>query len=100
MKSCVIQSVSSVDARFALPDGAGTDAIHTSPEYCMALTRLASDGQISGTGIALTLGDGNRLVCEAIDLLAQPLAGLEINRIMSDFGKVSRPLPARACLRM
>jgi len=99
MKSCVIQSVSSVDARFALPDGAGTDAVHTSPQYCMAVTRLASQGQISGTGIALTLGDGNRLVCEAIDLLAKPLAGLEINELMSNFGRFSRRLADDPCLR-
>ena len=99
MKSCVIQSVSSVDARFALPEGAGTDSVHTSAEYCMAVTRLASDGQISGTGIALTLGDGNRLVCEAIDLLAKPLAGLEINELMSNFGRFSRRLADDPCLR-
>src|ERR1700677_219296 len=99
MKSCVIQSVLTVDARFALPDGAGSDAVHTGPEYCMAMTRLASDGQISGTGIALTLGDGNRLVCEAIDLLAKPLAGLEINELMSNFGRFSRRLADDPCLR-
>src|SRR3984885_12671417 len=92
MKSCVIQSVSSVDARFSLPGGGGSDSVHTRPEYCMAVTRLASDGQIFGTGIALTLGDGNRLVCEAIDLLAKPLAGLEINELMSNFGRFSRRL--------
>ena len=92
MKNCVIQSVSSVDARFALPEGAGTDSVHTRNEYCMAVTRLASNRQISGTGISLTLGDGNRLVCEAIDLLAKPLAGLEINELMSNFGKFSRRL--------
>jgi L-fuconate dehydratase len=99
MKSCVIQSVSSVDARFALPDGAGTDSVHTSTEYCMAITRLASDGLVSGTGIALTLGDGNRLVCEAIDLLAKPLAGLEINELMSNFGRFFRRLADDPCLR-
>jgi len=92
MKNCVIQSVSTVDARFALPEGAGSDSVHTRSEYSMAVTRLAGDRQISGTGIALTLGDGNRLVCEAIDLLAKPLAGLEINELMSNFGKFSRRL--------
>jgi L-fuconate dehydratase len=99
MKSCVIQSVSSVDARFALPDGAGTDSVHTAPEYCMAVTRLAGDRQISGTGIALTLGNGNRLVCEAIDLLAKPLAGLEINELMSNFGNFFRGLADDPSLR-
>jgi L-fuconate dehydratase len=99
MKNCVIQSVRAVDARFALPNGAGTDSVHTRPEYCMAVTRLAGDGQISGTGIALTLGDGNRLVCEAIDLLAKPLAGLEINELMSNFGTFSRRLADDPSLR-
>jgi L-fuconate dehydratase len=99
MKSCVIQSVSSIDARFALPDGAGTDSVHSTSQYCMAVTQLASDRQISGSGIALTLGDGNRLVCEAIDLLAKPLAGLEINELMANFGKFSRRLAEDPCLR-
>ena len=65
----------------------------------MAMTRLASDRQISGTGIALTLGDGNRLVCEAIDLLAKPLAGMEINEVMSNFGSFSRRLADDPSLR-
>ena len=99
MPNCTIQSISSVDARFALPAGAGTDSVHTSSEYCMAVTRLATDGRVSGTGIALTLGDGNRLVCDAIDLLARPLAGMEINELMSDFGRFSRRLADDPSLR-
>src|SRR6202047_207575 len=92
MPDCTIQSITTVDARFALPAGAGTDSVHTNSEYCMAVTQLVSDKHISGTGIALTLGDGNRLVCEAIDLLARPLAGMEINEVMASFGKFSRRL--------
>src|ERR1700729_3492078 len=92
MPDCTIQSVLTVDARFPLPPGAGTDAVYNIAEYCMAVTRLATDRGISGTGIALTLGDGNRLVCEAIDLLAKPLAGLEINNLMANFGRFSRRL--------
>jgi L-fuconate dehydratase len=94
-----IQSIRTVDARFALPPGAGSDAVHTNPQYCMAVTRLMTDGDISGTGIALTLGNGNRLVCEAIELLAKPLAGLEIEAVMSDFGKISRRLADDPALR-
>jgi len=87
MRDCTIQSVSTIDARFPLPAGAGTDSVHTISEYCMAVTCLRGDNDLSGTGIALTLGNGNRLVCDAIDLLARPLAGLEINELMSQFGK-------------
>jgi L-fuconate dehydratase len=99
MANCKIQSVATVDARFALPAGAGTDAVHTNSEYSMAITQLVTDCGITGSGIALTLGDGNRLVCEAIDLLARPLAGMEINELMSGFGKVSRQLADDPSLR-
>ncbi len=99
MPNCLIQSVSAVDARFPLPAGAGTDSVHTSSEYCMAVTLLSTDKQIRGSGIALTLGDGNRLVCDAIDLLAKPLAGREINEVMSNFGSFSRQLADNPSLR-
>lgn len=99
MSDCIIQSVSTIDARFPLPPGAGTDSVHTNAEYCMAITRLSTNRQISGSGIALTLGEGNRLVCEAIDLLAKPLAGLKINQLMSNFGQFSRQLADDPSLR-
>ena len=99
MPNCIIQSVSSVDARFALPAGAGTDSVHTNSVYCMALTRLATDTAVSGTGLALTLGDGNQIVCQAIDQLAKPLAGAEIDELMSQFGTISRRLADDPSLR-
>lgn len=58
MPAVTIQSISAVDARFALPPGAGTDSVHTNPEYCMAVTLLSGDRNLSASGIALTLGDG------------------------------------------
>src|SRR6202158_2126195 len=99
MPNCIIESISTRDARFPLPPGAGTDAIHTNSEYCLAVTLLKSSAGLSGTGIALTLGEGNRLVCETIDLLARPLAGLEINELMADFGAMSRRLADDPFLR-
>ena len=99
MPNCVIESVSTRDARFPLPPGAGTDAVHTNSEYCLAVTLLKSGRGLCGTGIALTLGEGNRLVCDAIDLLARPLAGLEIEELMADFGAMSRGLADDPSLR-
>jgi len=99
MPSCIIESIASRDVRFALPPGAGTDAIHTNSEYCLAVTHLRSNQNLCGIGIALTLGEGNRLVCEAIDLLARPLAGLEIEELMADFGAMSRRLADDPSLR-
>lgn len=99
MTECVIQAVRSIDARYALPPGAGSDSVHTDPEYGMAITRLATDGGIAGSGIALTLGAGNRLVCDAIDRLAGRLVGCEINELMARFGEFSRQLADDPSLR-
>ena len=99
MPSYTINKISTHDARYKLPAGAGTDAVHTNPEYCMAVTLLESDHGLCGTGIALTLGEGNRLVCEAIELLARPLAGLEIEELMADFGSMAQRLGNDPCLR-
>jgi len=82
-----------------LPPGAGTDSVHINSEYCLAVTLLKSSRGFLGTGIALTLGEGNRLVCDAIDLLARPLVGMEIEELMADFGTMSRRLADDPSLR-
>lgn len=95
----VIQSVRSYDARYPLAAGAGTDAVHSESEYCLAVTRLETDGALTATGMVLTLGDGNRIVCELIDLLAPALVGKEIESLMADFGAFSRSLADHPQLR-
>ena len=97
--SAVIQSVQSFDARYPLPSGAGSDAVHSESEYCLAVTLLKTGQGLTGTGIVLTLGEGNRIVCELIELLAGELAGKEIEELMSDFGAVSRRLADHPQLR-
>jgi L-fuconate dehydratase len=99
MPDAVIRSVSTYDARFPLPPGAGTDSVHTNSEYGFAVTSLAGENGLRGTGIALTLGNGNKLVCDAIDMLAEPLAGVAIEELMEDFGGVSRKLADDPSLR-
>jgi L-fuconate dehydratase len=99
MPSYAINKISTHDARYKLPAGAGTDAVHTNSEYCLAVTLLESDRGLCGTGIALTLGDGNQLVCEAIDLLARPLAGMDIEELMADFGRMAQRIANDPSLR-
>jgi L-fuconate dehydratase len=98
-RQAVIQSVHSFDARYALPSGAGTDAVHSQPEYCFAVTLLETEIGPRGTGIVLTLGQGNRIVCDLIDLLAAKLIGKEIEELMAGFGAFSRDLANHAQLR-
>jgi L-fuconate dehydratase len=99
MADYFIESVAAHDARFPLPPGAGTDSVHTNSEYSLGVTLLASQQGLTGTGITLTLGEGNRLICEAIELLARPLVGMAIEELMADFGQVSRKLSDDPSLR-
>jgi len=99
MRSSVIDSIDAVDARYALPAGAGSDAMHTAPVYAMSLTHLKTEDRTTGVGLALTLGEGNRLVCEAIRMLARPLNGRPIEEIMASFGDAMRVMANDPALR-
>jgi L-fuconate dehydratase len=59
--------------RFPLEHGAGSDAVHWGSKYAFATTLLGSDQLLFGTGIVLTLGLGNQLVCAAIECLGKEL---------------------------
>ena len=95
-----IDRITISDIRYRLPPGAGSDAVHSDPEYCLAVTQLFSaEGNISGVGFALTLGEGNKLVCEAIEMLSRPLKGKPIDELMVDFGRTARALAEDPMLR-
>ena len=99
MQSVTIQQIETQDRRFPLHGGAGSDAVHSGTEYAFAVTRLHTDRGLTGTGITLTLGNGNRVVCDLIDQLAATLAGREIEELMSGFGAFSRRLADHPALR-
>ena len=86
MKTVSIQSIQTYDARYKLNAGEGADSIHSDPMYSYAVTILKTDSQHDGVGLALTLGGGNDLVCQAIDSLAQILVGRDIESMMGEFG--------------
>ena len=94
----VIERVSVEDRRFPLAPGEGADAVHGDPIYSYAVTRLHA-GRHHGTGLAFTLGAGTELVCAAARLLAEPLAGREIEALMADWGRVQRGMADHAQLR-
>lgn len=95
-----ISRIQSEDRRFDLAEGAGSDAVHTDPQYGYAVTRLFTGAErFSGTGIAYTLGGGTNLVKEAIDLLSAPLLGRDIEELMAEFGVVQRSMAEHHQLR-
>jgi L-fuconate dehydratase len=99
VKSIVIARVETEDRRFQLEGGAGTDAVHAVDEYAFAVTRLVSDRGIAGSGIVLTLGNGNEIVCELIAALGELLPKISVEELMADFGAVSRKLSDDPSLR-
>ena len=94
-----ITSLETRDVRFPLEHGAGSDAVHSGAEYAFATTLLGSDEKIFGTGIVLTLGLGNQLVCEAIQWFGEEMIGREIEELMANFGAVSQELAQHPQLR-
>lgn len=84
----VIEASSTLDARFKLASGEGTDSVHKSEEYAYAVALLRSSGGLTGSGLAFTLGGGNHLVTQAIEALATPLIGRDIEEVMAGFGRV------------
>jgi L-fuconate dehydratase len=99
MPECRIRALRTYDARFPLSNGAGSDAVHSESEYCFAVTLLEAECGVTGTGLVLTLGEGNRLTCDAIELLGQGLVGREIEELMSDFGSFSKTIADHPQLR-
>jgi L-fuconate dehydratase len=99
MKSVAITGVEAQDRRFPLHDGAGSDAVHAGAEYAFAVTQLHTDSALAGSGITLTLGNGNRVVCDIIEQLGARLAGREIEDLMAEFGAVSKRLADDPALR-
>src|SRR5712692_10526321 len=99
MMSHRIISLETRDVRFPLEQGAGSDAVHSGAEYAFATTLLRADEKVFGTGIVLTLGLGNQLVCEAIECLGKELIDREIEELMANFGAVAQKLAQHPQLR-
>ncbi|WP_223551653.1 enolase C-terminal domain-like protein [Aestuariivivens sp. NBU2969] len=91
-KTVFIKNIVVNDSRFELGNGAGSDAIHTTPIYAYAVCKFKTDTNLEGIGLAFTLGTGNNLVCEAIKYLARHIEGKEINELMSNFGETYKTM--------
>ncbi len=94
-----ITRIRSRDARFQLKPGEGVDAIHTNPQYAYAVAQLETDAGTTGIGLALTLGQGTEMVCNAIETLSTALVGQDIEELMAGFGEVFRSIADHPQLR-
>ena len=48
-----IKSIEARDFRRQLEDGAGSDAVHTNPQYGYGVTLLKADNGLTGSGLSL-----------------------------------------------
>ena len=94
-----INRVTARDARYTLEPGEGSDAVHSNPQYSFAVAQVSLNGGIEGTGLVLTMGLGNDLVCQAIEILGSKLAGADIEELMAQFGERFRELADHPQLR-
>jgi len=99
MTPTTITALTTDDRRFPLQPGEGSDAVHTNPVYAYAVTRLHANEALTGTGLAFTLGGGNELVTQAIEMLGASLVGQEIESLMATFGETQRSLANHPQLR-
>ncbi len=79
---------------------AGSDAVHTDPDYSVAYVVLVTDdAKLRGHGFTFTLGRGTEVVCAAIVALQHLVIGRDLDEITGAFGSWHRELTNDTQLR-
>ena len=95
-----ITDVSIYDVRFPTSRTlAGSDAMHTSPDYSAAYVVLHTDGGLEGHGLAFTNGRGTEVVAAGIRALAPLVIGRSLEGITGDMRAFWRSLVSDDQLR-
>ncbi len=79
---------------------AGSDAVHSDPDYSVAYVVLATDDPtLRGHGFTFTLGRGTEVVGAAIRALEHLVVGRDLDSITAQFGQWHRELTNESQLR-
>lgn len=80
---------------------AGSDAVHTSPDYSAAYVVLKTDdpGGLEGHGLSFTCGRGTELLVAGVHSLAPLVVGRSLDGIVNDFRGLWRALTSDGQLR-
>ena len=78
---------------------AGTDAVHTDPDYSAAYVVLGTDAGIDGHGLTFTIGRGNEVVAAAIEAYRPLVLGQRLADITANFAAFWRSLAGESQLR-
>jgi len=95
-----IREIDVLDLRFPTSRTfAGTDAVHTDPDYSAAYVILSTDAGIQGHGLTFTIGRGTEVVVAAIEAFHHLVEGQRLEDITADFGGFWRRLASESQLR-
>ena len=96
----IIRGLDVLDLRFPTSrTRAGTDAVHSDPDYSAAYVVLRTDGGVEGHGLTFTIGRGNEVVAAAIDAFRHLVVGQRLEDITADFAAFWRRLACDSQLR-
>lgn len=77
----------------------GSDAMNPDPDYSCAYVELKTDSDLSGHGLAFTIGRGTELCVAAIDSLAPLILNHDLDAFEDDLGLAPRLIAADSQLR-
>ena len=78
---------------------AGSDAVHSDPDYSAAYVILQTDAALEGHGLTFTIGRGNEVCALAIEAFRPLVVGRTLAEITNDFGGFWRRLAEDSQLR-
>jgi L-fuconate dehydratase len=95
-----IRNLDVLDLRFPTSQThAGTDAVHTDPDYSAAYVILHTDGGLEGHGFTFTIGRGNEICAQAIRAFEPLVVGRDLDDIMAEPAAFWRELAGDSQLR-
>ena len=78
---------------------AGSDSMHSDPDYSAAYVILRTDGGLEGHGLTFTIGRGNEVCALAIEAFRSHVVGRRLSDITTAFGAFWRSLAEDSQLR-
>jgi len=95
-----IRDLEVIDLRFPTSrTHAGTDAVHSDPDYSAAYVILCTDAALEGHGLTFTIGRGTEVVAAAIEAFQHLVVGQRLADITADFSGFWRRLASESQLR-
>jgi L-fuconate dehydratase len=99
--STTISKILTFDVRFPTSTMLdGSDAMNADPDYSAAYLRIeTSDPNLTGDSLVFTIGRGNDLQIAAIKIVAEYIAGLDIEFAFTNIGLIAKKLSGDSQLR-